>query len=318
MNFPAARRLGAVFFFFLSAAFFLAPPAGLAAPEIRYAVTIHPLAAILGEVVAGRAELVNLLPAGASPHTYEPRPSLVHQTEDALALFLVGGGLDPWAARLPARQRVEVIDLIPEAMRLTMTIPHGHGDQGAEGPEAGHSGDHDEGEVDPHFWTDPLTVQAMLPALVEQLCSLDPEGCPTYRANGASWSTALTELDRELGVMLQPLHGVPFFQFHPSFQYLFHRYDLTLAGLITPIPGREPTPRALHDLVLLVRQSGARVLFSEPQLPSRPAKVLAEAASTPERPVRVLELDPNGGSSEKMSYRDLLLHNARVLRQAAP
>ena len=66
-----------------------------------YVVTIPPLAAILSEVAGTRMEVTTLLAAGASPHTYEPRPSDVVAAEQALCLFYAHESIDGWAAALP-------------------------------------------------------------------------------------------------------------------------------------------------------------------------------------------------------------------------
>jgi zinc transport system substrate-binding protein len=264
--------------------------------------TIHPLATILQEVIGSGGQVAVMLPPGASPHTFEPRPSDVERASAAVSLFYVGSALDAWAAGLPARQRVEVLSLIPRANLLPhVADPDEHAGK--------HQGSHE--EFDPHFWTDPRTVRAMLPGLVDALCKLDSGSCGAYRSNAASFSARLEDLDRQAAEILAPVRGRPVFLFHPSFRYLLKRYGLKYAGVIEPFPGKEPSPRYLQQLVRRLHREGAGAVFSEPQLPRRPAQVLAESAR-----VKLHVLDVIGGVDGRMTYAELILSNARVLREA--
>ncbi len=264
-----------------------------AGPE--FMVTEHPLAAILSELVGKRASIVDLLPAGASPHSYDPIPSDLRAAERAAALFFVSPLLDGWAARLPVRDKIEVLAMVPKDARL---------------PDLEQHNEHGADEGDPHFWTDPLLVKAALPGLVEQLSRLDPAGAAEYEANGRRFAAQLDDLNADLQRLLAPVRGRPVVLLHPSFQYMLHRYGMRLAAVITPSPGKEPTPRRLEKLVQVIREEGVRAVFGEPQLPRRPADVLAEAAG-----IKVALLDPIGGVPGRQTYGELLEYNARVLAE---
>lgn len=272
--------------------------------EIQFVATIAPLAAILREVVGDRAQVTTLLPPGASPHTFQPKPSQAKILEKSLAFFLGGPNLDKeWAGRLPARRRIEMVLLLPEKYRLASIDDHDHDKSGL-----GKASD-----LDSHFWTDPLAVRALIPELVTLLGKLDPTGREIYHTNGLRFSDELTALDQELALILQPIKAQPFFLFHPSFQYFFKRYQLRLAGLVEPFPGREPSPKYLSDLTARIKSTGATAVFNEVGLPVRPAEVLADAAG-----VRLFQLDPLGSTPGLNRYIDLMRHNARVLGQAIP
>ena len=111
--------------------------------------------------------------------------------------------------------------------------------------------------------------------------------------------------------MLLPVIGKPVFLFHPSFRYMLKRYKLIYLGAIETSPGKEPSPKYVLQIVEKINSSGAKALFTEPQLPNAPAKTIAEAAG-----VSLYELDPIGGVKGKMSYSDLILYNADLLAKA--
>ncbi len=264
--------------------------------------TIAPLARILREVAGNRILVGVLLPPGASPHTYELRPSDFRNAESALAIFWVHKNLDGWATKLPAKKMIEVFPLLPKEFRGTMP-DHSHS---GEAEEATH-----EAGDDPHFWCDPLAVQALLPALIDSLSELDPEGRETFEANARDFSVRIEKLDADLREMFAPMRGVSLALFHPSFLYFLRRYELKYAGSIEPFPGKEPSAKYIAEMSARLKSSGAKAIFTEPQFPSQPAEILAEAAG-----LRLGIINPEGSAEPGASYEELLLANAKMIFDA--
>ena len=101
--------------------------------------------------------------------------------------------------------------------------------------------------------------------------------------------------------------------FHASFDYFARRYGLESVGVIEAAPGRNPTPIQIKDIVDMIRKHRIRAVFSEPQLNSRAAEVIAQEAH-----VDVLLLDPLGGPRIKgrSTYIDLMTYNLNVFQEA--
>lgn len=272
--------------------------------RILYVTTIHPLGAILTELVGDRGEVKVLLPPAASPHTYDPRPSDAMAAESALAVFYVAEDIDGWAARLPAKARFAVFSYVPNADRLVYEEHGGHDDHADDGHvhTSGYNG---------HFWSDPRIVNEMLPALAGKLTELDPAGLEVYRYNASRFSAELSELDRKMTAMFAGLEDRPVLMFHPSWDYFMHRYKLAVAGMVEPFPGKEPTPRYVDELVAKAKAQDVRAVFTEPQLPKRPAQAIAEACNLP-----LFEIDPNGGVEGRKTYVELIEYNAGMLKKA--
>ncbi|NUM52339.1 MAG: zinc ABC transporter substrate-binding protein [Candidatus Hydrogenedentes bacterium] len=272
--------------------------------RVAYITTINPLRAIVAELVGDRGEVSELLAPGASPHTYEPRPSDAMAAESALAVFYAAEDIDAWAAKLPAKTRIEMFSLVPASDRIEYDADGEHDDHDEDGHhhETGYNG---------HFWSDPRIVSAIIPNLVEKLIELDPAGADTYRNNASRFSAELNELDSEMKSAFAGLENRPVFMFHPSWSYFMRRYGLTVGGMVEPFPGKEPTPKYIDELVDAARAKGVRAVFTEPQLPRRPAEVIAEACQ-----LSLFELDPNGGGEGRRTYRELITYNADMLKKA--
>ncbi|MGD9898791.1 MAG: metal ABC transporter substrate-binding protein [Calditrichaceae bacterium] len=265
--------------------------------QSRYVTSIHPFAEIIREV-SGEREAVNaLLPAGASPHTFELRPSHLREIEKATALIYGSPELDGWVSRIPSENKIQLMDFLPDSYRLKMIVrDHDHG----------HSGD-----IDPHFWLDPLAVKALLPSLAAKLSELDPKGKEKYRTNSERFAVKLDSLNSEIEEMLKPVKGANVFIAHPFMQYFCNRYQIKIAGAIETIPGKEPTPKTLKGVISLMRKERIRVILTQKQLPNRAAEVVAESTGA-----KIVFLDPLGGVEGRVNYSDLIRYNAKVILEA--
>jgi zinc transport system substrate-binding protein len=272
--------------------------------ELHFGATIPPLAAVLRELTGDRAQVMCLLPPGASPHTYSLKPSDMRTMEALKGLFYIHEQLDGWAADLAVSGKIECADLVapPFLMSWEEHGGHNHGDDAAEQA-------HD--DVNPHFWGDPRAIESLVPALVKTLSTLDPDGATHYEGNARRFTEDLQRLDQEVQGILEGVKRCPVMVFHPSWDYFFARYNIPVAAVIEPFPGKEPTPRHLQQLIAQATEEAVCALFTEPQLPRRPAEVISETIETP-----LFELDPLGGGPGRESYRDLIMYNARLIRDA--
>lgn len=150
-----------------------------------------------------------------------------------------------------------------------------------------------------------------VPVIAAALAEVDPENAATYQANAQALLNDLAALHAELQETLAPIAGAAFVPFHDAWPYFARRYGLDLVVEIEPFPGREPSPAYLRDALELIAASGARAIFTEPQLSRRPAEVVAESAGVP-----LYTMDPIGGTPETERYQDLMRFNARVLLEA--
>ena len=58
--------------------------------ELKVATTIFPLADATERIAGDDFEVVQLLPAGQSPHSFDPSPGTIAELSDATTIFSVG------------------------------------------------------------------------------------------------------------------------------------------------------------------------------------------------------------------------------------
>lgn len=282
------RQMGVL----LLAGLFAVTPASGQATGATVVVSIHPYASLVGQIAGDLVKVVQVLPSGASPHTFDPTPSQVTAVAGA-SLVVMNGGTDAWmrkiadaaAPRAPLFVVTDELDFVP-----------------IQGTDVGVA-------ANPHVWLDPRLMAELVPKLVDALANVDPGDAAAFRNNGAALSASLTDLDAQLGAELASLKGAPFVPIHDAWPYFARRYGLDLVVSLEPTPGRDPSPRYVAEAVAKIRASGARAVFAEAQLSSRPAEVVARSAG-----VGLATLDPLGKDGQ--SYQQLMLANAATIRAA--
>ncbi|MBI5837766.1 MAG: zinc ABC transporter substrate-binding protein [Candidatus Eisenbacteria bacterium] len=248
--------------------------------------SIGPLADWCRRVAGPAWEVKAVVPPGASPHAFEVLPRDVQGFESASLWLRVGAGLDPFVDRLLAAERPRCVVTATDGVRLR--------------------------EGNPHVWLDPVVARAMLPRIAEALATVDPADSAGYHARARDYAASLDSLDSEYRAAAAGFRVRRFVAFHEAWTYLAARYGLEQAGSLEPAPGREPGPTDWARLVGLVKSSGSRVVFAEPQFGRRLPAALASDAG-----VRVLMLDPMGttGEARGESYVALMRRNLAVLRE---
>jgi zinc transport system substrate-binding protein len=299
-----------------------AGPARAAAPsgKLLVAATILPLGDFCEKIGGNLVQVQTLIPPGASPHVFEPAPSVMARASQARVFVYIGAGMEPWATKLLRSRSPDNLVVVEAAKGVPLLgmAPHHHEPGKAE------DGDHDDhhsakeeahaGHLagNPHIWLDPVLAQEICRKIAAALIQADPGHRVQYETNLTSYLAALADLNQEIENRSRTWRLREFVSFHPAFTYFARRYHLHEVGVIEAAPGREPTPRHLKDLVAAIRGYGIKVVFAEPQLNPRVAEVIAREAG-----VKVLVLDPVGGSPPYGSdYLQLMRHNLAVLDQA--
>lgn len=265
--------------------------------------TIYPFKAIIQEIVGDKYQVKSLLPAGADPHTYEILPSDFKSIQNSKLFFYGSLKLDGWASKLNVKNKIELLSFIPEEYLIELTVHDHHGEQ---------TNDEDENfGVDPHFWTDPNVVNAMLPNLVIELSKIDPEYANLFKTNAETFSQKLSGLDKQIKNETNSIKFRNVFTAHPFYSYFFNRYGFKLIGSLEVAPGSQPTAKDIKNLLDLVKKENVKAIFTHKQHSDKPAKVLAESSG-----INVFELDPIGGVEGRKTYQEIILYNLQIIKKA--
>lgn len=234
--------------------------------HITVAVSLQPYATLVKMVGGSRVNVVTLLPPGADPHNYEPKPAIIKAFSLAQIYFTDGSGLDKaWLPRfLGANKKVQVIN-IAKNMEWMKMEEHEH--------EA--HGHHHEEELDPHIWTSPYRVKILAQNVYQELKKIDSEHETYYISRIQETQKTLSKLERELNetVINMPIARRSFIVFHPSYGYLAK--DCKLKQYAIEVNGKEPKPKDLAELIKMGRKNGVKTVFVQPQFSKRAAATIA-------------------------------------------
>lgn len=310
---------------------------------IKIVATIYPVADIIKQLGGDRIAVTYLLPAGASPHTFEPTLEQAKLIADADLFVYVGAGLDEWAVRLTeaADSDLEIVELAGIVRLLDSTHDHHrddehhhdechdhehhdecddheHHDEDHHDDCDEHADDHhhcqDHGPADPHFWLDPLIVRDdILPHLNVKLASLSPEHKNYFENRFEQYHAELSRLHEDILMAISDLKKRDFIAFHSAWQYFSQRYGLREVEVIAAFPGQEPSAGWIAELIELVKEKDIGAILTEPQFSPALADRIAEESG-----IMVLVVDPLGGDNipGRESYLELMYYNLDVFKEA--
>ena len=170
-----------------------------------------------------------------------------------------------------------------------------------------------DGEVDPHFWLDPLLLAEVGDAVARDLAEVDPTDADAYVARAADLRSDLEDLDAAFTRGLADCERTTIVVSHDAFGYL-DRYGLEVAAVAGLSPDAEPTPAALQQLQRLIDSDGITTVFSEPLASPRLTASLAEDTG-----ITTATLDPIEGLTDATAdqdYLSLMRANLEALRTA--
>lgn len=277
---------------------------------VSVAAAFYPLEYVASRVAGDRASVEGLTAPGQEAHDAELS---IQQTatlaEADLTIFL--DGFQPTIDAAVEQGTGGAVLEVGETVGLREL-----GEQLSD-EEAGHSEDdghdHAAGDLDPHFWLDPMKMADLADAVAEELSAVDAEGAEEYAANAADLRAELEQLDTDYTSGLASCERDLVVVNHDAFGYLT-KYGLELEAIAGLSPDSEPTAADVARLQDLIEDEGVTTVFSETLVSPETAKTLARDAG-----VEADVLDPIEGLADTTAdedYLSLMRANLEALRAA--
>jgi zinc transport system substrate-binding protein len=277
---------------------------------MKVAVTIFPLYDLARRIAGPEADVVLVVPVGASEVDFTPSRREAEAVKGAKLGILVGLGLDDWmqgvlddaapkARRLVAGARVPTLAYRPDPIVAALT----RRGLSVAGPGL-------EGKPDPHVWLDPARALLMAKAIAEEMARADPSRAAGYRQRSAELMQDLEGLDRDVESRVASWHVRSFVSLRPDFAYFAERYGLEIPVTLEPSSGVVPPQLYQEEVIEAIRLQRLGGVFGEPQFALEPAVTAGRAAGVP-----VGLLDPLGGGEERATYDDLIRFDTNALEK---
>ena len=260
--------------------------------------------AIGGEHVA----VTSVTPTNVEPHDFELSPKDVTALSASSLVLYVSGfqpSLDDALAQVSG----------PAVVDLAGSVDLVHHDGVEEEHEEGATeAAHDHGAaaaLDPHFWLDPVRMQAAAKAVEAALAQADPAHADDYAANLDTLNATLTDLNTSYSTGLGHCERTTFVTSHAAFGYLADRYGLTQASISGVDPESEPSPAELAEVKKIVESTGTTTIFTEELVSPETAQAVAAETGAQTRVLSPIESAPEDGD-----YAGTMRTNLEELRTA--
>lgn len=253
----------------LAGLIFFLPSLCSSAPKIKVFASLFPLQEFVRHVGGEWVQADLLLPPGAEPHTWEPKPSELAKLTKADLFVCLGPVMEPWVGivlKAATGTRLKILEASQGLALLEAKAPDRGGTKGG----APHG-------ADPHVWLDFSQGPKILERIAAALEEKDQAHGPQFRANASGYATKLRDLDRRYQASLARCrHRQLILGGHSAFAYLAHRYGLQQVALYGVNPNSEPTPKKLAAVIAVARERGAKTIFFERLVNPKLAQVLAK------------------------------------------
>ncbi len=238
-------------------------PGGSSGPTPpRIVVTSAMLGSLVRELVGDRLAVSVLIPNGLDPHEWEPSARDIEAVGSAALVVENGLGLEAGMQKCLQQARARGVRFFTASDGIT---PRRTAD--------GHAG---AVALDPHFWTDPLAMRAVVGGLASAI----------EAAAGIGLATRARELERRLGALDAEIRSAlatiapearRLVTGHESMGYFAERYGFTLEGALVPSLSTQAEVSAaeMARLSEIIAASGTRAIFTEVGTPGAVAEALA-------------------------------------------
>lgn len=222
-------------------------------------VSILPLKGVVEAIMGEGAQVNVLVPAGASPESFEPTARQV--VELGRAPLVLGVGLLDFEQSLLKKlgEEREIVRLAEGIELIAGSCSCGHHHHHAHG-------------IDPHVWASPRELQLLARNAYEAIQAAWPDSTH-YRTNYEALAARIESLDKQCGEQLQQAGIKEFMIYHPALTYYARAYGLE--QLAIEHEGKEPSAKRIAELIDRGRQSGCRNILYQSQFPASSVEIIA-------------------------------------------
>ncbi|MEG1611657.1 MAG: zinc ABC transporter substrate-binding protein [Alistipes sp.] len=235
-------------------------------------VSILPLRTLVSQIVGEDFNIEVLVPAGASPETFEPTAKQFIGLNEAQLVFNVG-----------------LIDfennLLSKVADTAKVVNLSHGIDLIAG-SCSHcvDGKHHAHGIDPHVWTSPRELQIMATNAYNAIQHTWPDSTQ-YGRNYEALMARLQTLDTSIAERITAAQIKYFIIYHPALTYYARAYGLEQLAIENE--GKEPSAKRLSQIINRARRDGVHRIFYQKQFPASTVEIIARDIDA-----NYVEIDP--------------------------
>lgn len=225
---------------------------------------------ITKHIAVDSVEIVNILPFGVDPHSFEPTPKLMAAIEKSALVVYSGAGLEPWVETIEFKNRainvsqyVKLRDLGDDEFEF-----HQHHDE-----QCAHN------KIDPHYWLDFSNMKKAAFIITTELIKILPQNKNIYVKNRDKYLHMLKKLDENYTKYLSSCRINTVILNHNSIGYLANNYHFHAESLSGLSPQDPPTAKDIERIFQEIEHDGVNTIFYENFVSSKVIESVAKDAN---------------------------------------
>jgi len=224
-------------------------------------------------------------------HDYQLQSKDMKNIEQANVFVINGAGMENFMGKVTAQlPNLQIVDTSVGVTLLT----------------------DDSGTANPHMWVSITNYIHQVDNMEKGLAAADPKNAVLYQKNALEYIAKLSALRGKMHDELSNVKQRDIITFHEAFPYFAEEFGLNIVKVVNREPDSQPSAKELAETIRLVRSTGVKAVFAEPQYPKSAADIVAhESGAT------VYSLDPSAtGENDKNAYLNAMENNLTVLKRA--
>jgi len=271
------------------------------------AVSTFSLYDITKHIAGDSVEIINILPFGVDPHSFEPTPKLMADIEKSSLVFFSGAGLEPWTHGFSFKNRA--IDMSKHVKLRELDADehehHKHNDK-----QCAHN------TIDPHYWLDFTNMQNATELIKNELIVLRPKYKEMYEKNAANYTHMLQKLDKKYKKNLSSCRFDTVIVNHNAIGYLSQNYHFNVESLSGLSPEAEPSASDITRIFKEIKDEGISTIFFESFVNDKAITTVANDAKVKLEVIQPLGNITADEAKKDASYEDIMYVNLNKLSKA--
>ena len=207
-------------------------------------VSILPQKFIIDFISANKANVNVMVPKGASPATYSPKPHQLLTLKKSLVYFKIDVPFEKaWINKFTdINSNIKIVDFAKYIKK----------------------------DKNPHIWLDPIFLIQEAKVVYKTLSQIDSKNKNIYYQNFLKFKQKCLNVNNKIKSLIKIKK---FIIFHPNLYYFAKRYNITEIAIEKE--GKEASIRYLLKIIKIAKQNNIKIIFTSPEFSKKSANFLA-------------------------------------------
>jgi zinc transport system substrate-binding protein len=292
--------------------------------------TIYPLEDFTKKIGGEFVEVQSIYPPNVDAHSFEPSPKDMVNLANSDLFIYTGVGLEGFAEKASEALKKEDVQIVKAAEGIELietTDDHHHEDGDSESEhhededkhtesEAHEEEGHDDGDLDPHVWLDPVLSIDLANNIKNALSKLMPEHATEFETNFNQLKSELEKLNQEFITTIESSETRNLLVAHAAYGYWEKRYGIEEIAISGLSPTQEPTQKELQTIIEESTEHNVHYVIFEQNVSPKVAKIIQEEIGAKSLTLHNLEAVTEENIKQEDDYFSIMRKNLETIKKA--